>query len=330
MGRVRKLWKGLLAGSAGVAALATANAFIARRAIKPAADAPGGEIIGEASLFHWKHGRISYRTDGPDAAASLVFVHGIGAGVSSLMWRRNVGALARDFRIYSLDLLGFGLSDKPAATPYSADLYVELIADFIREVVKGPAHIVASSLSAAFAVRVADEHKELVDGLVLIAPAAADVLRARPRMTGAAFYGLLHSPVLGTSFYNAVASERSIRDYARKQLFFDRRFVTDRFVAERYALSHQPGAQHPIAAFLSGYLTTDVREAFARLTQPVTLVWGRQDQTNSLEQATELLRLNPHARLEIFDRCRSWPQEEYAERFNALVRHALSARSAVA
>ncbi|MBA3438897.1 MAG: alpha/beta fold hydrolase [Pyrinomonadaceae bacterium] len=330
MGRVQKLWKGLLAGSAGLAALAAANSLIARRAIKPTPDAPGNEITGEARMFDWKHGRISYRTAGADVALPLIFIHGVGAGASSLMWQRNTEALARDFRIYSLDLLGFGLSDKPAAAPYSADLYVELIADFIREVVKDSAHIVASSLGAAFAVRVADEHKELVDSLVLVAPTGADVLRARPGMAGAAFYGLLHSPVLGTSFYNAVASERSIRDYARRQLFFDRRFVTDRFVTEHYALSHQPGAQHPISAFLSGYLNTDVRDAFARLTQPVTLVWGRQDQTNPLEQATELLRLNPHARLEIFDRCRMMPQEEDAEKFNALVRETLRPRSAAA
>lgn len=330
MSRVRKLWKGLLAGSAGVAALAAANALIARRTIKPAADAANGQIAGEAGMFHWRYGRISYLADGPEAAPPLIFVHGIGAGASSFMWRRNAGALAPDFRIYSLDLLGFGSSDKPPAAPYSADLYVELIADFIREVVKVPAHIVASSLGAAFAVRVADEHKELVDSLVLIAPTSADVLRSRPGMTSAAFYNLLHSPVLGTSAYNALNSERSIRDRARKQLFFDRRFVTRSFVAEHYALSHQPGAEHPIRAFLSGYLNTDVRDAFARLTQPVTLVWGRQDQINPLEQATELLRLNPQARLEIFDRCRSQPQEEHAEKFNALVRHAFSASSAVA
>lgn len=330
MGRVQKLWKGLAAGGVGMAALATVNALIARRVIKPMAETRDGKLTGEVDAFRWKHGRISYRTAGPSTAQPLLFIHGIGAGASSLMWQRNIAALSRDFRIYAIDLLGFGFSDKPATAPYSADLYVELIADFIREVVDSRAHVVASSLGAAFAVRVADEHKELIDSLVLVAPTGADILRARPGMTGAAFYSLLHSPVLGTSFYNAVASERSIRDYARKQLFFDRRFVTERFVAEHYALSHQPGAQHAIAAFLSGYLNTDVREALARLTQPITLVWGRQDHTNPLEQATELLRLNPHARLEVFDRCRMMPQEEHAENFNALVRNTLRSHSAAA
>ena len=40
----------------------------------------------------------------------------------------------------------------------SADLYVELITDFIREVSGYPANVIASSLGAAYAIRVADEH----------------------------------------------------------------------------------------------------------------------------------------------------------------------------
>ena len=104
----------------------------------------------------------------------------------------------------------------PAAAPYSADLYVELISDFIREVAGGPANVIASSLGAAYAVRVADEHPELINAMILNAPAGYDTLNTRPGMAGAAFYGLFQSPVLGTSFYNVMASERSIRDYARK------------------------------------------------------------------------------------------------------------------
>ena len=149
-------------------------------------------------------------------------------------------------------------------------------------------------------------------------------------MAGAAFYGLLQSPVLGTSFYNVMASERGIRDYASKHLFYDHRRVTDRLVANFYATSHQQGAQHAIAAFLAGYLNTDTRAAFSRLTQRVTLVWGKQDLTTPLEKAVALLPLNPWARLEVFDYCRMMPEQEHPERFNALVRDAFLARSAAA
>lgn len=327
MSKLGNIWKTVLAGGAGVAALAAVNASIRRHATEPDNSALGGE----ARFFEWKHGRVFYKTAGQNhSGPPLVFIHGVGAGASSFMWRKNFDELSRDFRVYALDLLGFGLSDKPATAPYSADLYVDLISDFIREVSGSPANVVASSVGAAYVIRLADEHPELIASMVLNAPTGADKLNNRPGMAGAAFYGLLQSPVLGTSFYNVMASERSIRDYACKNLFYDHRRVTDRLVTNLYATSHQPGAQHAIAAFLSGYLNTDTRAAFGRLRQNVILVWGKQDTTSPLEHGLALLQLNPRARFEVFDFCRMMPEQEHPEKFNALVRAAFLARVAAA
>jgi pimeloyl-ACP methyl ester carboxylesterase len=300
---------------------------IQRNASEPDDSALGGS----ARFFSWKHGRVFYKVAGAqNPGPPIVFIHGVGAGSSSFMWRKNFDELAKTFHVYAIDLLGFGFSDKPSGASYSADLYVELITDFLREVSGYPAHILASSLGAAYAIRVADEHPELIKAMVLNGPTGSDTLSRRPGMAGAAFYGLLQSPVLGTSFYNVMASERSIRDYARDNLFYDHRRVTDRLVANLYATSHQPGAQHAIAAFLSGYLNTDTRAPFARLTQPTVLVWGKQDTTTPAEQAYSLAHSNPLARVEVFDYCRMMPEQEMPEKFNALVCDTFLARSAAA
>ena len=324
MSKLGNFWKTVLAGGAGVAALAAVNASIRRQASEP----DNSALRGEPRFFDWKYGRVFFKTAGPSGSKPpLVFVHGIGAGSSSFMWRKNFDALAQDFQVFAIDLLGFGFSDKPVNAPYSADLYVELITDFIREVCGYPVTLIASSLGAAYAVRIADEHPELVSSLVLNAPAGGESFRNRPGMAGAAFYGLLQSPVLGTSFHNVMASERSIRDYARRHLFYDHRRVTDRLVAHLYATSHQSGAQHAMAAFVAGYLNTDMRGAFARLAQPSILVWGKQDLLSPIENSEALLRLNPQARLEVFDYCRMMPEQEHPERFNELVREALLPRA---
>jgi pimeloyl-ACP methyl ester carboxylesterase len=327
MGKLGNIWKTMIAGGAGVAALAALNAAIQRNASEPDDSALGGE----ANFFRWKHGRVFYKTAGAEnPGPPLVFIHGIGAGSSSFMWRKNFDELAKQFRVYAFDLLGFGFSDKPATASYSADLYVELITDFIREVSGYPCNVIASSLGAAYAIRVADEHPELIKTMVLNGPTGSDTLNRRPGMAGAAFYGLLQSPVLGTSFYNVMASERSIRDYARDNLFYDHRRVTDRLVSNLYATSHQWGAQHAIAAFLSGYLNTDTRSPFSRLTQRTVLVWGKQDATTPVEMGASLLMLNPRASLEVFDYCRMMPEQEHPEKFNALVQETFLVRSAAA
>ena len=83
----------------------------AERAIRRNASEPDNSALGgEAHFFPWKHGRVFYKTAGLDnAGPPLVFIHGIGAGASSFMWRKNFDELARDFPVYALDLLGFGL-----------------------------------------------------------------------------------------------------------------------------------------------------------------------------------------------------------------------------
>lgn len=327
MSKLTNIWKTVLAGGAGVAALAAMNASIRKGVTEPDDSALGGD----AHFYQWKHGRIFYKVSGTENhGLPLVFVHGISAGVSSFMWRKNFDELAEDFRVYALDLLGFGFSDKPAAAPYSADLFVDLISDFVRDIVGPPVNLIASSLGAAYSVRLADEHPELVNSLILNSSAGYDTLNNRPGMAGLAFYGLLQSPVLGTSFYNVMASERSIRDYARKHLFYDPRRITDRLVANLYASSHLPGAQHAIAAYLSGYLNIDTRAAFARLNQPTILVCGKQDLTTPLGSALSLAQMNPRTRVEVFDYCRMLPEQEHPEKFNLLVRDSFRSRSAAA
>src|SRR6267143_2701415 len=115
MGKLGNIWKTILAGGAGVAALAALNAAIQRNASEPDESALGGQ----AHFFRWKHGRVFYKTSGGHNAGSpLVFIHGVGAGSSSFMWRKNFDELAKDFRVYAFDHLGFGFSDKPATASY--------------------------------------------------------------------------------------------------------------------------------------------------------------------------------------------------------------------
>jgi len=325
MSKLANFWKTVLAGGAGMAALAAVNASIRRGAHEPDDSALGGT----SRFFPWKHGRIFYKESGlTNSGLPIVFIHGVGAGFSSFMWRKNFDVLGNNFRVYALDLLGFGFSDKPAAAPYSSPLYVELLSDFIRDVVGQPANVVASSLGAAYAVQTAEEHPELVNAMILNAPAGYATLNTRPGMAGAAFYGLLQSPVLGTSFYNVMASERSIRDYARHSLFYDYRRVTNRLVTNLYASSHQPGAQHAMAAFISGYLNADITVPFSRLGQPTLLVWGKQDTSTPVSQGYQLLDLNARAGLRIYDFCRAMPEQEYPEEFNDLVTQTFRARAA--
>lgn len=62
----------------------------------------------------------------------LLLIHGFGASVYH--WRYNIPKLARDYHVYAIDLLGFGLSDKPIMD-YEAEVWRDQIYSFIEQVI---------------------------------------------------------------------------------------------------------------------------------------------------------------------------------------------------
>jgi pimeloyl-ACP methyl ester carboxylesterase len=61
----------------------------------------------------------------------VLLCHGFGA--SARTFRRTIPALAAaGHKVYAIDLLGFGASEKPVRE-YTIELWAELVADFVRE-----------------------------------------------------------------------------------------------------------------------------------------------------------------------------------------------------
>src|SRR6266700_8113446 len=94
-------------------------------------------LTGEKRRYPWKYGDMFYEVKGERDAKPLLLIHGFGPGASSFEWRKNIDVLSTQFRVYVVDLLGFGLSDCPS-TDYTAETFTDLISDFIREVIGRP------------------------------------------------------------------------------------------------------------------------------------------------------------------------------------------------
>src|SRR4051812_28483987 len=120
-----------------------------------------------SKYYAWHHGDVHYQKRG--LGDPLVLVHNVYPGASLEEFEHNVDELARHYTVYSLDLLGFGESASPRMK-YTANLYTELLFDFLREVVAQPAHVVSSGLSCAYVTEVAAWRSNLFDKLVFICP----------------------------------------------------------------------------------------------------------------------------------------------------------------
>ncbi|MDQ3637500.1 MAG: alpha/beta hydrolase, partial [Actinomycetota bacterium] len=101
--RLRTLGLGV-AGSVG--GLATLN-----RRLKKVGE-PARLAGGEERRYYWRGWKLAYRVAGEPQAPPVLLVHGVYAGASSYEFRKNFLELAEDFRVYALDLLGCGLSER--------------------------------------------------------------------------------------------------------------------------------------------------------------------------------------------------------------------------
>lgn len=71
---------------------------------------------------------------------------------SSDHWRKNISVLAKSNRVFSIDLIGYGYSDKPnpkevgVSSFYTFETWAEQLNDFCADVVKDKAFFICNSI----------------------------------------------------------------------------------------------------------------------------------------------------------------------------------------
>ncbi|MGE5607965.1 MAG: alpha/beta fold hydrolase, partial [Bacillota bacterium] len=173
-------------------------------------------------FYKWHHGQIHYQKRGLGPA--MVLIHNIYPGANYEEWDRNIAELSRHYTVYAVDLLGFGESAAPRMR-YTAQTYIELIFDFLREAVNEPAYVISSGLSCAYVTEVAAWRANLFRKLVYICPRSEPVGLDSPRWFAPIRHLFLSTPALGSGFYDTMASEPELRRYLL-QCFHNGRAVT--------------------------------------------------------------------------------------------------------
>jgi pimeloyl-ACP methyl ester carboxylesterase len=276
-------------------------------------------LTGEERRYPWKYGDMFYEVKGARDAKPLLLVHGFGPGASSYEWRKNIDSLAQHFRVYAIDLLGFGLSDRPSID-YNAETYADLINDFLKEVIGKPTVVVAHGLSCAYVIAGAYRRPQSFERLVLVSPPPTILQESFPGALSTAWKTVLRLPVVGEFIYNLLTSRGAIRGYYDEQGFHNPGLITDELVEYIYTSAHQSNGRYPAASLFSDNLLLDVHEPFARLQVPVVAVWGREGALSPSEASGTFKRVNPRIEVRILDKSRSHLQEEQAANFNTLVR----------
>lgn len=285
------------------------------------AAAPGSEPLenplgGEPGEFMWRGHRIAYTRQGKGSAVLLI--HGLHTGASSLEWRHTVPALADRHTVITVDLLGFGRSDRPAAR-YTPGLYQALLGDMLSRIVRESCAVVASSLSAAHLIALAARDPRQIAVLALIAPTGVAHLRDPEPSGSATTRLLLEAPLIGNRIYNGLTSPTSMREYL-ELAYADDRLVTAAMVESYVRTARQAGGRHVIAALMSGALNVDVRAALRRVRQPTLVLWGGLAKHNPVEHAHAFRVLKHDLEWSLIQEAGDLPHAERPEDVNAALR----------
>jgi len=247
----------------------------------------------------------------------VVLVHGIGGGSSLFQYRKNAPALAEaGFKVYALDLLGFGRSSRPERR-YTQDLLVGQLESFLEGVPGGPKAVVANGLSAAYAVRLAAERPDLIRKLVLISPTGYERL-SRPQTEARVAEFERFRGVLGT-LLNAFLLDEGTQRFFLLDAYAGPESLTGEVLASYDRNLRAENARWVIFSFISGNLDQDVSPYWPRLTQPTLILWGDEATTTPIGDAQDFIEARPQTTLLPVRGTKLLPNEDRPGVFNRVV-----------
>lgn len=259
---------------------------------------------------------IATEATGAAGGRPIVLVHGVGTNRS--IWSRTVPLLAEERLVITLDLPGFGDSPPPSREWTIAEA-ARLLGETL-ETDLGPGFdLLGSSLGGAVALQIAADRPELVERLVLAAPAgfrpapgplpALAALAAGPLLAARRRAGLR---LAGNATARRALLASSVGDGAALEPDDARLMLRGSEGAESLAPAMRAAAE------------ADLRPLAARLEVPFGLIWGTLDRTIGAHTAERILELHPDVPIELISGAGHLPHLEAPERFVKALERVLS------
>lgn len=259
--------------------------------------------------FDAKGIRTRYLHSGEDKQPPLIFLHGVGGHAEA--YARNLSRHGQHFNTWSLDLIGHGWSDKPDH-PYEVHHYVDHVLRFMDAQGWEKAHISGESLGGWVASRLAANHGDRVDRLVLNTAGGS---RAEPAV-------MARIKSLSTR-----AAEDPSWEFIKARvewLMAHPEHATDDLIACRQAIYSQPGFKSAMAnAMILQDMEVRTRnlilpEDYGRIAVPTLVLWTSHDPTADVSEGQRIADMIPGAQFVVMDNCGHWPQWEDTATFDRI------------
>ena len=300
---------------------------------------------GSPGFTQWRGHRLLVRQLGCTNGPPLLLLHGFAA--SSGHWRANAsGFAAAGWRVYGLDLLGFGASDQPFLIQNNHTWSLQ-VNHLIERLIGQPTVIVGHSLGGLVGLTSAVSRPDLVRAVVAAplqdpmllppfgrscitrpGPSAPDKpawLQSCQGLTAQLWRWLIPWPLVTWLF-----SSTPLLRWGLALAYGDRTRL-DRQVEHLIARpARRPTAPSALAGMTLGMgcrpVSVTAPVLLGRLSCPLLLLWGERDRLAPVAATRTIRRYRPDVEIQVADGLGHCPHDEAPEFFNATVLNWLNSR----
>lgn len=243
------------------------------------------------NYYDWRFGKVYYKKKGH--GSPLLLVHDLTVYSSAYEWNKVIDKLAENHTVYALDLLGCGRSEKPKIT-YTNFLYVQLISDFIKNVIREKTDIVASGFSGSFVLLACHNESELFGKLSLINPPSLSGLSKAPTKRNKLCKFILELPIFGTLIYNMKTCQSNIQLLLTEQYLYNPFLASAEIIDTYYEASHKGygSARFLLSSIVGNYTNNNVTHALKDINNSIVIINGDAEAQRE-ETKDSYLKCNP-------------------------------------
>lgn len=231
--------------------------------------------------YDWRFGRIAYKKKG--AGSPVLLVHNFDVCSSMNEWKNIESELAKTNTVYSLDLLGCGCSDRPILT-YTNFLYVQLINDFIKNIIGKKTDVIVSGNSASFVLMACANNETIINRIVMVNPQNLASLAKAPTKRSTLVKYLLYTPIIGTFIYNMKVNKRTIYQKFYSDCYYDVNRINEKDILTCFESSHKDKtrSRYLYACQQSRYTNANILFCLGRLNNSIFVISGNGNPENAL------------------------------------------------
>lgn len=267
--------------------------------------------------YESKFGQVYYTKQG--SGTPLLLIHDLNVCSSSYEWNRVIRELSKKNTVYTIDLLGCGCSDKPYLT-YTNYLYVQLIEEFIENVVNEKTNIIATGHSSSIALMACNNDSSYINKVILVNPDNLASLTKVPTSNLKIYKYLLYTPIIGTFIFNILVNKNTIRRDFKTDYFYDQTKIKERDIVTYFEASHKNNThtKYLYSNIKSGYTNANVLNSLNKIDNSIYIIIGSSNPENELN-ASQYQNLLPSIEILSIDHTKYLPQLEAPDKFSETV-----------